>query len=266
MARGSSSLPGRTGRSYAPDFGPAFRILKESPLGRELAAHAPRPRPQLDDAGGPDDPHHQPAAHGRQQQRDPQRQVAVDPEEADLDALGVLQDEDEQEEQDDRPSDDARPRPARARPLRGTLSRGAGRLGRARSLRLAGGAGCCSFGGAAARLGIWIRRLDACAIPEICGGNQEIIWVKYPKDYTDATRARIDADLAAYEKLGSPAKSAGPRPRGRDQGRRGSLPAPGRRLLHRAREPVHLERHTALSAATTRTQRLRLIAEGDSIA
>jgi hypothetical protein len=42
------------------------------------------------------------------------------------------------------------------------------------------------------------------AIPEICDGNQESSGSKYPKDYIDATRARIDADLAAYKKLGSP--------------------------------------------------------------
>ena len=30
---------------------------------------------------------------------------------------------------------------------------------------------------------------------------------KYPKEYIDAARARIDADFAAYKKLGSPPKA-----------------------------------------------------------
>ena len=63
---------------------------------------APGDQPQLHDARGPRDHDEQDAENGGQQQRDPERQVAVRPEEADVHPLAVLQYEDQQQEQHQR--------------------------------------------------------------------------------------------------------------------------------------------------------------------
>lgn len=82
-----------------------------------------RPDPKLDDPGGGHQTYDEPACNGGQQQRDTQRQMPVDAEEADLDPLGVLEDEDQQQEENDRAGDDAGPGAARAGSAAGRLER-----------------------------------------------------------------------------------------------------------------------------------------------
>lgn len=73
---------------------PAIAVLLLATLALAVAA-------QLGDPQGPDDRDQQRSSGGGQKERDAERHVSRCSEVADLDALGVLEDEDEQQDQDD---------------------------------------------------------------------------------------------------------------------------------------------------------------------
>jgi hypothetical protein len=78
--------------------------------------------PQLHDAPGPGDHHEQHAKHRGEQQRDPERQVPVSAEEADVRTLAVLQDEDQQQQEHQGKEHGRDPYPADAAAFHDVLS------------------------------------------------------------------------------------------------------------------------------------------------